>query len=733
MNVTTAINTILLSSILFYVFNFFTTCHKYSFPYLLYIYKGHCSKLDDVINYALNPEIFDPLTSFNKPQAKLKDVCVITSQKGFTSQQQIKEYLYNKGIFNDGYWSSPYLMNLCKECLINHWLNSSSELNLLDQHNPYNFNEFNHKYDRLIKYIFTNCRFHESVLNTNNTNEANTAPPFLSKPKRLKESQSNTITSKSDSNRILIVGASAGGLITALSMFKSSLFGTAKSYVDMITIIDKRNSYSRQQWFDLIGKPFYNTLDVLFEEFAFDTQNINYVNETNDNLTTVLLPSSVLERFLAKTVYMTGIKIEYNHQYIGYCKGFENIAVILNNKLIDTNNPFVNYDIKPKIWNCGENILDLNIHDDIIELRTKYAIENINTNMFRFEQFSMIIGCDGTHSTVRQIYNMGWFQKNIIDINRFVTNDKNKQISLSIDNLQQTSLLVNFKTIKYSDSDLFDENNPYDSHNCPELIIGHDNRILDPWSASFVVEGVHTVFKRFYYNDCQMQILLDHKTGMKVRNKNIKENVDLLWSIVLNTTKHYLQNAPGTVTELQNKYLVSSSLIEGGGNFATIKKQILFLNHTIILPKRSIKLIKNTIPVLLIGDSSMKAHYRLGVGINRILDSYYEYIKFYYNIKQTMLGKEELINFIVDFTRYIEGKLQYFVEFQASTIFLESYCDFIIFFKENTDDLNEAQSIAIKDQQAHDYIQVSMKQQKKLIKFCIEKYSDVKIYGAGNV
>lgn len=69
----------------------------------------------------------------------------------------------------------------------------------------------------------------------------------------------------------------------------------------MVSIIDKRNTYSRQQWFDLIGQPFYSTLDVLFNEMAFDTQEPpNYVKEVNDNLTTVLMPSSVLERFLAK-------------------------------------------------------------------------------------------------------------------------------------------------------------------------------------------------------------------------------------------------------------------------------------------------------------------------------------------------------------------------------------------------------------------------------------------------
>ena len=325
--------------------------------------------------------------------------------------------------------------------------------------------------------------------------------------------------------------------------------------IDQVSIIDKRDSYSRKQWFDLVGEPFYDTLNLLFDEFAFDTQSISYVKEVNDNLTTVLLPSSVLERFLAKTVSMTGINIEYNHQYVGYCHSFENVAVILNNTSIDKDNPFIDYNVEPKIWNCGQDILNLSIHSqDIEELKRKYGIYNINKSMFRFEQFSVIIGCDGTKSGVRDIYKMGWYQQDMINIGRFVTESKDrmeKNVPVMINNLHQLSLLVNFKTIKYSDPHSFDENNPYDSHNCPELKHGTDNRILDPWSAGFHVNGVHTVFKRFYYNDCQMQILLDKQTGDKlVYDKSGEKHKDLLWSIVFNTTKHYLENPPSTINRI---------------------------------------------------------------------------------------------------------------------------------------------------------------------------------------
>ena len=62
------------------------------------------------------------------------------------------------------------------------------------------------------------------------------------------------------------------------------------------------------------------------------------------------------------------------------------------------------------------------------------------------------------------------------------------------------------------------------------------------------------------------------------------------------------------------------------------------------------------------------------------------------------------------------------MEFQAATIFMESYCDFIIFFEQGIDDLNEAQILVIRDIINGGYIRPSsMKEQVKLIEKCVEK------------
>ena len=176
---------------------------------------------------------------------------------------------------------------------------------------------------------------------------------------------------------------------------------------------------------------------------------------------------------MAKTVYTVGINIEYNHQFVGYCKSFENVAVIFNNSFVDKNNPLIDMNIMATILNCGQDITNLSINDNEIEqFKTKYGIYNVNKDMFRIEQFSLIIGCDGTKSRVRNIYKMGWYQQNTINIGRFLSDLKErmeKNVAIAINNLYQLSLLVNFKTIRYSNPILFDENNHYSSHNCPQL------------------------------------------------------------------------------------------------------------------------------------------------------------------------------------------------------------------------------------------------------------------------
>ena len=125
-----------LSSVSFYIYNFGTSCHKYSLPYLLMSYhpkaKQNMDYMNQLIYYALTPDVFDPLTEYNIAQSRLRGLCVISSQKGYISPHQLKKYVYKMRIFHDNYWSSSYYKYRCQECLERHWINASSKLNLLD-------------------------------------------------------------------------------------------------------------------------------------------------------------------------------------------------------------------------------------------------------------------------------------------------------------------------------------------------------------------------------------------------------------------------------------------------------------------------------------------------------------------------------------------------------------------------------------------------------------------------
>ena len=208
---------------------------------------------------------------------------------------------------------------------------------------------------------------------------------------------------------------------------------------------------------------------------------------------------------------------------------------------------------------------------------------------------------------------MGWHRDNIFDIGRFVKveleNKKNKKENQMIQNakvpikkekLRQISLLVNFKNNysghrfksmhqkqqetekkqkqninNKSDSNTITPKNMYDF--CPELVVSSiDGRVIDPWSASFYVRGVDSVFKRFYFFDCQMQILLTQEYGQKIIKLKNKGNLlkkqnetefnmlnQLLWDIIFNATCFYLNNPPQNISDLTDNYLITQKTISG--------------------------------------------------------------------------------------------------------------------------------------------------------------------------
>ena len=83
--------------------------------------------------------------------------------------------------------------------------------------------------------------------------------------------------------------------------------------------------------------------------------------------------------------------------------------------------------------------------------------------------------------------------------------------------VRQVSVLINFKPVVGREEVRASE------HRCPKEKM-YNGKLLDPWAIGFhpivgtgtpdqttTTDGVYAVFKRFYYDSCQMQILFLHQ------------------------------------------------------------------------------------------------------------------------------------------------------------------------------------------------------------------------------
>lgn len=133
----------------------------------------------------------------------------------------------------------------------------------------------------------------------------------------------------------------------------------------------------------------------------------------------------------------------------------------------------------------------------------------------------------------------------------------------------------------------------------------------------------------------------------------------------------------------------------------------------------------------LTGDASFLAHYRLGVGINAIfttvtvLQKFLHFISGVRSDERFQTSDDGIANSNSDNTRSISGSLnaslvvhslaaealelvQKFITFQLSTMFFESFCDFIVFFnsdaRKGPANVLDSQVLYVRDPQYEDYI-----------------------------
>ena len=424
----------------------------------------------------------------------------------------------------------------------------------------------------------------------------------------------------------------------------SGLIGILSAYhsnlvsITNIIIIEKRSSYFRDIWFDLYDEPFYFGKKLLNQQFAFNTQQTEKYIENIENMQIFIMRAQILERFFAKIVYIIGIDIKYNHI------------------LID------------------------------IEFDNKYIliIKNIKNNKKYKLKFKYLIGSDGSKSKVRQLFNISYILQNEILY---------KNILYKIKNLYESSLIINFK------SNISKIINKIDNNFCPSLKL-INNKVIDPWFINFNYDTIDAVFKRFYFNHCQLQILLNHKNKvlLNINNSNYINN------LILNISNFYFKYNIKNIKEME-KMIIKNN--KNNKNYNLIKNEIFLINS-------SLKILNDTKQIIFfIGDSAMTAHYRLGIGINTILDGFY----LYYKLFKIINNNKDLIKI----KNKIDIRLKNKVLYQTTIMFLESICNLLVFFNFNQTLNKNNMLLYYRDFNNYNYVKITDLNNNDLIQDCISQ------------
>jgi FAD binding domain len=533
---------------------------------------------------------------------------------------------------------------------------------------------------------------------------------------------SNSIQEQKQKKKALVVGAGPAGLLSALAAHRSGL---------QVTVVEKRTDYVRDIWFDMYPEPYYST-KLKLERLGIMYQHAVHLRQP-ENPSVVSLQAKTLELFLARVVRLLSIPVHYGTQFVTVCSnGVANRAHVVARPVHE-------------LSNLSSTAIDKMIEadSDATDRHSLWCNRSTITRLFNTSEsmlhehvmtmdFDILIGADGPSSRVRHTLDIPIFHARDFEPIDTSSHHPRAQTTLHVDNLQQITMIVNFRAVESLSS------NDTRELICPEVRdnIPGTTEPLDPWYIAFELLPVSSVFKRFYKgsSSCHMQILFSESSGRGILKQSneahrrhraqwtaeqtreaerMQQSRRILWtpkrSKNLQPTQQHspFKNFGASVSEDERTFQLSPDqqstipwplllqvahlyFVEPVNGIDALqdmihrnsdgKFDITFFPVSIRVAQHLTTHIANSRSVAaLVGDATFTAHYRLGVGINSAFDSMGDLTDLLITVATTSQS-ESITNAVQIREKNAQDRLRNVVQYQLSTMFYEAYCDFVVFF-----------------------------------------------------
>eukprot|EP01130_Rhizamoeba_saxonica_P007195 TRINITY_DN2901_c0_g1_i3.p1 TRINITY_DN2901_c0_g1~~TRINITY_DN2901_c0_g1_i3.p1 ORF type:complete len:537 (+),score=82.26 TRINITY_DN2901_c0_g1_i3:157-1767(+) len=398
--------------------------------------------------------------------------------------------------------------------------------------------------------------------------------------------------------KTLVIGGGPIGLIHAL---------VAHSYGSEVIVVEKRNTYSRNIWFDVGPDIWYPSIQYL-RSFGFFYQDIEYQESDMNGSPIYTIRCQILERFLLKVLAFASIEYTIG-TFLRICNDTHNYYGLIS--LSNTSS---------------------NIQNHGLTCNSDAGIKKI--------PFDILIGADGSKSTVRDIFSIEYKKYNGFYINNIVYKN--------FKDIHQVTMLVEFKSNnlkKCKKLNTYDDGTPYD--------------YIHP---SYFIPGVTSVFKRWFYGFCHLQILFSNEMGAELLKEDNNATNILFYTVNLIFENKY-SNIEDMLDDINNG---RDGILIHQIDINRAKKPGIVTGND-----------NNYASVFLVGDSLVSAHYRLGVGINNGFLSLVEFSTFLREIAN-ISSRNQLEACVRKKNKKARKRSKQLVQFELSTIYYEAYCDYVV-------------------------------------------------------